>query len=129
MLMDMNPYKAPGPDIFQSLFYQKMWSTVGPEFSSVALDCLNIKILSPTLNETFLVLILKIANLETLKYFRPISLCNVLYKTITKAIVNRPKPLRPVYYWSVYSFTWLTARESFIALPLWPVFRASQAFD
>ncbi|KAL8168151.1 hypothetical protein V2J09_009650 [Rumex salicifolius] len=45
------------------------------------------------LNETLIVLIPKTAKPETLTQFRPISLCNVLYKTITKFMVNRIRPI------------------------------------
>ena len=38
-------------------------------------------------------LIPKLENLETIKQFSPLSLCNVTYKTITKVIVNRLRPL------------------------------------
>lgn len=39
-----------------------------------------------------LVLIPKVPNLESVSHFRPISVCNTLYKLLTKIIVNKPKP-------------------------------------
>ena len=44
-------------------------------------------------NQTFLMLIPKVPNPEFMRDFRPISLCNVIYKLITKIIVNRIKPV------------------------------------
>jgi hypothetical protein len=44
-------------------------------------------------NSTFLALIPKDSNPSTFSRFRPISLCNVSYKFITKVIANRIKPL------------------------------------
>lgn len=61
------------------------------------LQCLNQKILPQGFNDTFLVLIPKTDNPTTLRQFRPISLCDVVYKTITKMIVNRLKPLLPKF--------------------------------
>ena len=52
-------------------------------------------ILPTSLNNTLLVLIPKVQNLEQVKHFRPISLCNVIYKTITKTLVNRLKNILP----------------------------------
>lgn len=42
-----------------------------------------------SINKTNTVLIPKISNPTNITQFRPISLCNVIYKVITKAIVNR----------------------------------------
>ncbi|XP_039044399.1 uncharacterized protein LOC120183869 [Hibiscus syriacus] len=42
-----------------------------------------------------LVLIPKVATLENFTQFRPISLCTVLFKVISKVIVNRLKPFLP----------------------------------
>ena len=45
------------------------------------------------LNKTFISLIPKCIGPETLSQFRPISLCNTVYKVVTKIIVNRIRPL------------------------------------
>ncbi|KAL5553286.1 hypothetical protein UlMin_040687 [Ulmus minor] len=44
-------------------------------------------------NESFIVLIPKKPNPTRLNHFRPISVCNVTYRVITKIIANRLKPL------------------------------------
>ena len=49
----------------------------------------------PTLNATFLTLIPKNEGADSPNKFRPINLCNVIYKIITKVIANRLKPILP----------------------------------
>ncbi|CAM9001934.1 unnamed protein product [Rhodiola kirilowii] len=88
-LFQMCPTKAPGPDGFSALFYQKCWHIVKDDVTEVVLRCLNNKILDSQLNATNIVLIPKVKDAMSLEQFRPISLCNVIMKIISKAMVNR----------------------------------------
>lgn len=47
------------------------------------------------LTQVKLVLIPKIPNPETVSHLRPVSLCNTLYKLVTKLLVNKLKPFLP----------------------------------
>lgn len=44
-------------------------------------------------NSSLIVLIPKISNLTSISYFRTISLCNVVYKIISKLLVAKLRPL------------------------------------
>eukprot|EP00253_Pinus_taeda_P001588 PITA_01588 len=50
----------------------------------------------PTLNSTFISLVPKEAASNKPEKYRPIALCNVIYKLISKVIANRLKPLLPL---------------------------------
>ncbi|KAL9679837.1 hypothetical protein QQ045_017708 [Rhodiola kirilowii] len=88
-LFKMCPTKAPGPDGFSALFYQKCWNIVKDDVVEVVLRCLNNKILDREMNATNIVLVPKVKNATGLEQFRPISLCNVIMKIISKSLVNR----------------------------------------
>ena len=51
-----------------------------------------VKQISADLNKTLITLILKIKGPDTIGNFQPISLCNSVYKIITKIIVARIRP-------------------------------------
>jgi len=59
-IFDMNPYKAPGLDRFKALFYQRFWELTGSKLTQLVLDVLSGRTLPDDLNDTFLVLILKV---------------------------------------------------------------------
>ena len=59
------------------------------------LDFLNSGIMLLEINYTHIVLIPKIKSLERISYYRPISLCNVIYKIISKVLANRLKLILP----------------------------------
>jgi hypothetical protein len=59
------------------------------DISKAALEFLNGGSMPTVVNETTLVLIPKVKNPHELTQFRPIALCNVLYKICSKVIANR----------------------------------------
>ena len=91
----MNPFKALGPDGYQALFFQKYWTLVGERVCTLVLDVLKGARFPEGLNSTFLALIPKVDNPQQVTQFRPIGLCNVVYKIISKIIVQRLKCVLP----------------------------------
>lgn len=51
--------------------------------------------IAATPSTTSMILIPKVLHLEKASQFRPISLCSVLYKLVTKAVVNSLKMILP----------------------------------
>ena len=94
-LDQMNPHKAPRPDGMSACFYQKYWGIFGKDICKVVLEFLNGKGRLSKLNHTNVVLIPKNSSPSTVKDFKLISLCNVLYKIISKMLVNRLKIFLP----------------------------------
>ena len=94
-LQQMAPLKEPGPDGMLPLFYQHFWSTVNHDFTSSILSWLNSGTIPFPLNHIFITLVLKINSPEYAHQFRPINLCNVLYKIYSKVLANRLKQILP----------------------------------
>ena len=62
---------------------------------AAVLDFLNSGFMPPEINYTHIVLIPKIKNPEKITDYRPISLCNVIYKVISKVLANRLQMILP----------------------------------
>lgn len=88
------PYKIPEPKWYDSYFYQKYWDVVGPNVINCVLHSLNFGVM-PSLNETYIYLILKVKCSQKITESRPISLCNLIYKIISKVLANRLKKILP----------------------------------
>jgi hypothetical protein len=90
-LSQMHPLKSPGPDGFSACFYQRSWDTVRMEVGKAVLDFVNFGNFDHSINTTHIVLIPKKKNPSRVTDYRPISLCNVLYKLMAKVLANRMK--------------------------------------
>ena len=91
----MGPTKVSEPDGMNALFYQKFWHIVGNEVIDAVLDFLHTGHMMLDINYTHKFLIPKVKKPEKMADFRPISLCNVIYKIISKVLVNRLKLILP----------------------------------
>lgn len=94
-LNSMGDLKAPGPDGMPAIFYKRFWGLVGPKVQEAVLGVLNGGPVPVGWNETIVVLISKVLNPSRMKDLRPISLCNVVFKIITKVIARRLKEVLP----------------------------------
>ena len=94
-LKQMAPLKAPGPDGMPPIFFQHYWESIGNDVVKAVVSCLNSTSIETGLNHTFLTLIPKVKSLEFVIEFRPIALCNILYKLVSKVLANRLKKVLP----------------------------------
>lgn len=91
----MHPDKASGPDGLNPAFYQNFWDMLGREVFECCNKWMQGTPFPSDLNNTNVVLIPKKDNACLLKDFRPIALCNVLYKVMAKVLANRMKNILP----------------------------------
>ncbi|XP_075668948.1 uncharacterized protein LOC142638768 [Castanea sativa] len=95
VVKQMEPTTASCPDDMPPLFYQSFWSLIGEDIISAVLDCLNNCKIPNEINFTNITLIPKVKSPELITDFRPIRLCNVVYKIVSKVLANRLRDVLP----------------------------------
>ncbi|XP_023644536.1 uncharacterized protein LOC111832445 [Capsella rubella] len=94
-LFSLNPGKTPGPDGMTALFFQKFWATIKDDLIKTIRNFFSSGFFDAKLNETNICLIPKGERPREMSGFRPISLCNVSYKVISKVLSLRLKSFLP----------------------------------
>lgn len=88
--------KEPGPDGFTANFFHAFRELIKTEVWEIVEESRSMHWILPALNSTFIALIPKVDEPNTPERYRPIALCNVIYKLISKVLANRLKPLLPL---------------------------------
>lgn len=87
----MHPDKSLGPDVFNPAFYPNFWGLCRDDIFEVVSRWLDMGLFPHALNDTNIGLIPKCENPNNTKEMRPILLCNVVYKMVSKLLTNRMK--------------------------------------
>jgi hypothetical protein len=96
-LKEMKRNASLGPDGFNVEFYLAAWTWIGEDVVQLVRNFFRTGIMPTHINDTHIALIpKKLVPLVPADY-RPISLCNVIYKIIAKCLANRLKPHLPNY--------------------------------
>ena len=85
--------KSPGPDGMSPCFFKSYWLIIGETVVKAVQHFFDSGHLLRAFNHSFIALVPKKESASRVEHFRPISLCNVVYKVITKILSTRIKPI------------------------------------
>lgn len=94
-LFSIGDFKVPGPDGLHAVFYKRFWHLLGGDLIDEVLTAVNTYTIPEGWNDTIIIMIPKTKAPEKVTQFRPISLCNVVYKVISKMLAARLKIFLP----------------------------------
>lgn len=87
-LTHMHSDKSLGPGDFNSVFYQNFWGLCGDDIFEVVTIWMERGFFPYAINDTNIYLIPKCENPKNMKDLRPILLCNMVYKMVSKLLAN-----------------------------------------
>lgn len=88
-VFEMGNYKSPGPDDMTVVSCKTYWGIVREAVIAEVRRFFTSASLKLAYNHTFITLIPKTSNATSVDQYRPIALCNVIFKIITKIIASR----------------------------------------
>lgn len=94
-LFNIGDLNAPGPDGLHAIFFKRFWNMLGDELTDEVQHAINDAVIPEGWNDTTIIMIPKVDNPDKVAQFRPISLCNVVYKVISKVLSSRLKVILP----------------------------------
>ncbi|KAH0769685.1 hypothetical protein KY290_013666 [Solanum tuberosum] len=94
-VFSLDPDSAPRPDGLSGCFYQAAWNIISSDVHKVVISFFSGDILPKKIIHTCLVLIPKIDHPQSFSDLRPISLCNVSSKIVSKILNARLASILP----------------------------------
>jgi len=92
-LFSIDSSKTPDPDGFGAGFFKHYLELIKLDIVQCITELFKNGKMLRQINHTFIALISKTQNPSETHHFRPIHLRNIVYKTISKIMVNRLRPL------------------------------------
>lgn len=80
---------APGPDGYTGQFFQACWDFIGADVVRAVTTFFELGFILPNLNFSFVVLIPKVQEANSITQFRPIAIANFIFKIITRILSDR----------------------------------------
>lgn len=90
-VFSIHPDKSSGPDGLNPAFFQAFWNIVEGDVTKFCRNFVNTGVLPEGINISLVCLIPKVKAPKTMGDLRPISLCNVFIRIISKVMTNRLK--------------------------------------
>ena len=81
--------KSPGPDGFSAKFFKASWDITGAELCAAVKEFFTNGKLLRQFNHTIISLVPKVDDPARVEHYRPIALCNVVYKIVSKIMTLR----------------------------------------
>ncbi|KAL4560291.1 hypothetical protein LXL04_032441 [Taraxacum kok-saghyz] len=85
--------KAPGPDGYNFRFLKKLWNIICEDIVAAVQFLWKFKTINPGSNTSFITLVPKNKDPQSLKEYRPINLIGCITKIVSKLLTSRLKPL------------------------------------